>query len=143
MKSRLLALTLLALTGTATAAQAGSLAIEVGGGIKPGDLVMVAVYADDANWLRKPVRALRQAASADAGRSGRHQLAVDELPPGRYALAVYVDRNGNGKLDSGMFGIPKEPYGFSRSRGFMGPPDFVDAAFELPEAGTSIHIKLH
>ena len=32
---------------------------------------------------------------------------------GTYAIAVFHDLNGNGKLDRNFFGIPSEPYGFS------------------------------
>lgn len=142
MKSSILALPLLALLASPPSAQAASLAVDIGENIKAGDLLMVAVYADEASWLKKPARALRQAVPAEALAAGRHRIAMDELAPGRYALAVYVDRNGNGKLDSGMFGIPKEPYGFSQGGGSMGPPDFADAAVEVPETGATIHIKL-
>ena len=71
-------------------------------------------------------------------------LVFENVEPGRYALSAYHDRNGNGKLDVGAFGIPNEPFGFSRNaRGKMGPPAFDDAAFEVPAAGVSlvIHFK--
>lgn len=32
---------------------------------------------------------------------------VDELPFGEYAIAVYHDKNANGKLDTNLLGIPK------------------------------------
>lgn len=35
------------------------------------------------------------------------------LEPGNYSLAVYVDQNGNGELDRGALGRPKEPVVFS------------------------------
>jgi uncharacterized protein (DUF2141 family) len=35
-------------------------------------------------------------------------------------------------MDTKLFGIPKEPYGFSNNaKGFMGPPSFEDAKFVL------------
>lgn len=36
-----------------------------------------------------------------------------DLVPGKYAVTVYQDVNNNGIMDKGMFGVPKEPYGFS------------------------------
>lgn len=33
---------------------------------------------------------------------------------GEYVLAAFHDLNGNGKLDTNLFGAPVEPYGFSR-----------------------------
>ena len=37
------------------------------------------------------------------------------IPKGTYAVAVVHDQNRNGKLDSNLFGIPKEGYGFSNN----------------------------
>ena len=34
-------------------------------------------------------------------------------PAGSYAIAVFHDKNNNGKLDKNIFGMPKEGYGFS------------------------------
>ena len=54
------------------------------------------------------------------------------LPAGTYAIQYYHDENNNDEMDTGMFGIPLEGYGFSNdARGFMGPPDFEDELFNL------------
>jgi uncharacterized protein (DUF2141 family) len=45
---------------------------------------------------------------------GTTVVTVPNVPPGRYAAQVFHDRNGNGKVDRGLFGIPSEPMGFSR-----------------------------
>ncbi len=39
---------------------------------------------------------------------------IGGLKPGEYSLSGYNDTNGNGVLDTGLFGIPKEAVGFSR-----------------------------
>ena len=41
----------------------------------------------------------------------------DDLAPARYAVAVYHDVNGNGRLDTVPPGLPTEPYGFSNDVG--------------------------
>jgi len=65
------------------------------------------------------------------------------LQPGRYALSVFHDEHGNGKLDTNLLGLPTEPYGFSRDAvGTMGPPTFDAAAIDLKE-DSSIVINLH
>ena len=89
------------------------------------------------------MRGIRQAAPAQLDKLGSHTLSIDELPAGRYAVAVYVDKNANGKLDRGMFGIPSEPYGFSNGGGSFGPPSYDDAAFDFSDSGATIQIKLH
>jgi uncharacterized protein (DUF2141 family) len=123
-------------------ANAESLIVEIGNGIKPGEQVLLSVYDQESQWLKKPLRAVQETAPADTGSKGTHTLSLDALTPGRYALMVYVDRNGNGKLDRGMFGRPTEPYGFSNGGGSFGPPDFADATFDVAGSGTAIRIDL-
>ena len=65
------------------------------------------------------------------------------LPPGRYAVAVYHDRDNSGKLETGAFGIPKEPVGFSNNPSFLfGPPSFDAAAIQLDDTARQLTIEL-
>lgn len=65
---------------------------------------------------------------------GKATLQFADLPKGEYALTAYLDENSNSKLDSNLFGLPTEPYGFSRNaRGMAGPPSFPDAAFRVED----------
>jgi uncharacterized protein (DUF2141 family) len=66
------------------------------------------------------------------------------VPYGTYAIKVFQDLNGDGKLKTGFMGAPEEPWGFSNdATGFMGPADFSDSKFELdaPELELTIHLK--
>ncbi|MFP8488513.1 DUF2141 domain-containing protein [Gracilimonas sp. Q87] len=66
-----------------------------------------------------------------------------KLPFGDYAIAVYHDKNVNGKLDSNFLGIPKEAYGFSNNaRGKFGPASWKDAHFSIEEKQYSLSIKV-
>ncbi len=70
------------------------------------------------------------------------ERTVMNLPPGRYALALYHDMNDNWKLDKNFVGYPKEPYGFSNNyRPIFSGPSFEDCVFEVKESGTS-HLKI-
>jgi uncharacterized protein (DUF2141 family) len=52
------------------------------------------------------------------------------VPDGEYAATFFYDENGNGKLDTNFFGIPKEKNGFSNNaKGFFGPAKFDKAKF--------------
>lgn len=54
------------------------------------------------------------------------------LMPGEYALRLFHDENGNGKLDTNMLGIPTEGYAFSNNvYGSFGPPAFERQLFDL------------
>ncbi len=66
-----------------------------------------------------------------------------ELAPGKYAAAIFHDRNNNGKLDKNFIGIPKEGYGFSNNaRGTFGPPDFEEAVFSVGSEDIEMNIRL-
>jgi uncharacterized protein (DUF2141 family) len=66
------------------------------------------------------------------------------VEPGEYAIAVFHDENGNGKMDTRMFGIPKEPYGFSNNfRPKLSAPKFSDCEFSVGDGDKTIRIKLN
>jgi uncharacterized protein (DUF2141 family) len=80
-----------------------------------------------------------------SGNSNSHSLTVsaagevvldfERVAPGRYAIALLHDENGNGRADKTLGMIPKEGFGFSRDAPVrMGPPRFADAAFEVNTA---------
>jgi uncharacterized protein (DUF2141 family) len=65
------------------------------------------------------------------------------VEPGEYAVAVYHDRNANGELDKRIFGIPKEPYGFSNNfRPRLSAPTFNDCKIVVGSGGKSISITV-
>ena len=65
------------------------------------------------------------------------------IKPGRYAVAMHHDENGNKEMDTFFFVIPREGYGFSRDAPvFFGPPDFEDAAVTVPAKGLQISFEV-
>jgi uncharacterized protein (DUF2141 family) len=59
-------------------------------------------------------------------------LDFGTVAPGRYAISLLHDENGNGKVDRALAMIPREGFGFSRDAPIkMGPPKFSAAAFEI------------
>ncbi len=76
-------------------------------------------------------------------RQGMQTIDAGNLPPGQFAVSVYLDENGNGKLDAGLFGIPREPVGASNNpRRRMGPPRFEDCVFTMNTATQTLQITL-
>ena len=56
----------------------------------------------------------------------------DDLPEGKYAVAIYQDENRNKILDKNLLGIPTEIYGFSNNaRRTFSAPSFQEAKFKL------------
>jgi uncharacterized protein (DUF2141 family) len=65
------------------------------------------------------------------------------IPKGKYAIAVFLDENGNYKLDKSLFGIPKEKYGFSNNvLPALRPATYEESVFELNQQSVIINIKL-
>ena len=60
-----------------------------------------------------------------------------DLPAGRYAVALFHDADNDGKMDTGLFGIPREGYGFSGpEKAPMRPPSFSAGSVELKSGDT-------
>src|SRR5580692_9032217 len=67
----------------------------------------------------------------------------DPIPAGIYAVACFHDENRNGKLDTGLFGIPTEGTVVSNhAKGFMGPPSFEKAKFSFAGVASSLELRM-
>lgn len=119
------------LAGTA-ATSAATLTLNVIGVEKPEGALMIAVF-DSAEAFDNggdAVRGLRIDVDSDTV-----TVAVEDLPPGRYAVKMYHDANANGEMDTNMMGMPSESYGFSGNKGRFGPPPFKEAVIDVTEDG--------
>ncbi len=68
--------------------------------------------------------------------------AVFEVDPGEYALAVFHDVNGNGKIDTRFF-IPKEPYGFSNNvRPRFSAPTFAECRVYIGQEAKTLTVRI-
>jgi uncharacterized protein (DUF2141 family) len=72
-------------------------------------------------------------ASADVpAQAGEMVVTLSGLRPGTYAIEAFQDINANGEMDTSWFGIPEEPFGFSRdARPHLSKPRFGAVAFAL------------
>ncbi len=77
-------------------------------------------------------------------RATQARCDFEDIPPGTYALAVIHDENMNGKLDTGLLGVPTEGYGFSNdARAWFGAPSFAAASFPYDGRTLDLTISLH
>ena len=61
---------------------------------------------------------------------GRAVCRFTGVPAGSFAVAAFEDRNGNGVLDTNVFGVPAESVAFRHdARGRLSPPSFEAARF--------------
>jgi uncharacterized protein (DUF2141 family) len=66
-----------------------------------------------------------------------------EVAPGAYMISAVHDENDNGKLDKGLFGMPKEGYGVSNNRTYaLKGPDFTESVVWLGDRLNNISIRL-
>jgi uncharacterized protein (DUF2141 family) len=60
--------------------------------------------------------------------------AIPDLPRGDYAIAIFHDQNADGICNLGLFGIPKEGFGFSKNFSpKLRAPDFNDCRIAVRE----------
>lgn len=114
-------------------AQASDLLIRVEGIQHQATLYVALVPAEQNTW--EP--------SLQALQGHGEQLVISDVPPGRFALQLFQDSNGNGRLDLSPRGIPLEPVGFSGNPTLLkGKPKPADAQFEHGADDTLIDIRL-
>lgn len=135
-----LALWLCGAVGIAQAQEAVSgLTIGVSGADASTGQVLIALFDNEADYMTTPLAEF----TIPVDEQGNASVLVPELTPGDYALAVIYDRDGNGKLNTGLFGIPTEKVGFSNNaRGRMGPASWESAHFNITEENTVMAISL-
>lgn len=97
----------------------------------------VALYASEAAWLTDEtfrVDALPMTGAATT-------VTFKDVPAGDYAVAVFVDQNGNERLDAAFNFVPQEPYGFSNdSARRFGAAEWDDAVFQHDGAVQTLHV---
>ena len=111
-------------------------------GVTGGGQIGCALFVSEAGFPDDDEKAhdavLVQASTA---RNGVVTCRFDDVAASTIAVTVMHDRNGNGELDTNLFGIPREPYGFSNDAELrtFGPPRFSDA--RVPRS-PRVHIHL-
>ncbi len=120
--------------------QAGELKLSLQGRGLSGKNLYVAIHTSAADFPSRDDRAIRRVVAA-AGDTA--ELLIPNLPAGEYAVSVFADINGNGRLDRNLIGMPSEPVGISRNaKGRFGPPKFADAAFTVGDGLTTQSIRI-
>ena len=112
------------------------LTVEVSGAANAKGQVMAAV-CDEASFLKVCPYMLTQKGAA------KLTFQFEKIKPGRYAVMLFHDENGNGAFDKSANGMPLEGYGFSRNaKGHFGPPSFDEAAIDIKPGMDPISIEL-
>lgn len=128
---------------TAPQAAAGDLRVMVSNVTGDAGSVIVRVYDRAERWLGDEVH-LQQSQDVSSARQGDTVTFQLSLPPGEYALSVFHDIDGDGRMARNFFGLPQEPAGLSNNaQPRFGPPKWRDARFELRAAPAAQYIRLN
>ena len=103
--------------------------------------IMIAIYDADQEFLGQEMVTGKV---ERVTQTGEMTIVIDDLPFGEYAISIYHDENANENLDTNLFKLPTEPYGFSNdARGTFGPPSFEDSKiiFNSNQREFSIQLK--
>ncbi len=118
------------LSSVATAQEStATLAITFSGIETREGAVLGVIFDSEAAYSGKgaPVRTIMVAAD-----SAEVSAQLTGLKPGRYAIKLFHDIDGDGKMGTNPFGLPIEPYAFSNNAiGNMGPATWAQASFEV------------
>jgi uncharacterized protein (DUF2141 family) len=68
--------------------------------------------------------------------------AQTQLREGYYRVMAFQDENGNGELDTGLFGIPKEPFGISNYSGRGIPGNFEKLKLWIGQGTGKVTVNL-
>jgi len=140
MKNLILAIVMIVFA-TPIFAQNGTVKVTVTGIENTDGNVEIGIYNNQENFPAFEKRF--QGATIKPANTGSLSYTFENLPDGTYAIAVWHDENGNQKIDTNLFGAPKENYGFSKNVfGTFGPPDFKDVSFSV-ENGKVVELTIN
>jgi uncharacterized protein (DUF2141 family) len=115
-----------------------SLDLEVRAMISGSGEISTGVFTREEDFPRPPAQRISTAADGKVVR-----IRFTDLKPGEYAVAMFQDRNGNGRLDTNFAKTPLEPWGMSNDpRPSKRAPTFDDAKFSVPAEGVAIVVNL-
>lgn len=131
----------LGLAATAAMAQApGRISVAVSGLHSDNGVVRCGLY-DSADNFRKPGREVRGVVARPNGQQAT--CIFTGIAAGSYAVAVFHAEQNETQIEYGMFGKPKQGYGFSRNpSSTFGPPGFEAAAFTFPGGNQTMQVRL-
>lgn len=108
-------------------AQTATLTVNLAGFRNNEGNVKVGLYNNEGKFLKETFLSVTTEIKAL-----KASVQFKNLPLGEYAVSVYHDEDNDGKLKTGMFGIPKEDMACSNNaKGKMGPPQYTDAKFKV------------
>ena len=118
----------------------GRLIIKINNVSKDKGIIWIGLYDSADTYLIKEKSILKK---IDVSQKGYHEMVIDSLPYGTYAMALFHDVNANGEMDRNLLGIPSEPYAFSKKpKSKWRLPKFDEVKFNFSQDVQEIDTKL-
>jgi uncharacterized protein (DUF2141 family) len=118
----------------------GKLSIAVSGVRNSSGSVRCGLYSSP-NGFREPGREMRGTVAHI--KDGAATCVFNALPAVTYAVAVFHVEHNETRMGTGLFGKPKQGFGFSRNpSSTFGPPGFDSAAFEYKGGNLNLPVQL-
>jgi uncharacterized protein (DUF2141 family) len=119
-------------------AQNTNLTVSVSGLKNNTGIVKVGLYNSEGTFLKSTYKSVTSEIKNNSA-----TVTFVDVAKGEYGISAYQDENSNGKLDKNMMGIPSEDFACSNNaKGFMGPPAYEDAKFNINK-DSKIDIKFN
>ncbi|MEM9067970.1 MAG: DUF2141 domain-containing protein [Myxococcota bacterium] len=126
----------------ALAQSSGSIRVQVTGAESADGRIGCALWNQGEGFPRETENARSQQWTTLRGTSAT--CVFRDVPSGRYAISIMHDADGDGELDTNLFGVPREGWGVSKNLGIrrLRAPRFSEAAFEFDGAVKEVRIRL-
>jgi uncharacterized protein (DUF2141 family) len=136
----LAALALTLSTPTAMAQSGGRLIVDVSGLRNDNGVVRCGLFSSP-DTFRKPGQEMRGVVARP--KAQRASCVFNGIPSGTYAVAVFHAERNESQIEYGLFGKPKQGFGFSRNPSTtLGPPGYEAAAFNYSGGSQSLAVTL-
>lgn len=104
-------------------------------------IIWIGIYDSEQNFLIKEKAILERYDISSPVKNPT--IRIESLKFGEYAIALFHDVNGNGEMDRNFFGIPSEPYAFSKKpKSRWRLPRFDEIKFDFKANNQSISTTL-
>ncbi len=119
---------------------AQNLTVEVSGLRNQKGLVCIALFDGATGFPTDASKAVKNSCFRVV--SATQKVSLGPLKSGRYAMSLLHDENADQKLNTGLFGIPREGVGFSRNPRIRRKLQFEETSFDFQPHATTIAITV-
>ncbi len=99
--------------------------------------VLIGLYTEETFLKTAPLKS----ASAEIV-DGIATAVFENVASGTYGISLFHDKNSNKRMDFDANGMPLEPYGVSNNIMSYGPPQWIDAKFEVADHPILMEIRM-